>query len=245
MSMGGTRNIGAIIADEFRDDFVEKAFDDLKERERLLDLGCGSRPFRRVYDNLVAYSVGVDVPFSPHELGDVQVYAYGTSLPFCDASFNVVLCTEVMEHVPEPEKLLREVNRVLRPGGLLILTTPFLVPLHEPPYDFYRYTLYGLKYLCDKAGLSVQHINPFAEMTGVVIFFLVQTQLKFWYALSRGTKLSVIYSLYNPFIFLLVYLPQKIYVRMSRWCLKTRALRALYERMAYTTIGYGLIATKP
>lgn len=84
------------------------------------------------------------------------------------ARYDTVLCTEVMEHLPRPERLLREVDRVLKPGGHLILTVPYLCRLHEEPFDFYRYTRYGLQHLLEGEGLRVLEITP----TGSVLSFL-------------------------------------------------------------------------
>jgi len=71
-----------------------------------------------------------------------------------DASFDVVLCTQVLEHVAEPALVLAELRRVLRDGGELWLTVPFVGELHEEPHDHYRYTSYGLQGLCERAGFG-------------------------------------------------------------------------------------------
>jgi SAM-dependent methyltransferase len=69
------------------------------------------------------------------------------TLPFLDGSFDVVLCTEVLEHLTEPQRAIDEMYRVLEPGGQLLLTTRFLFPIHDAPHDYFRYTKYGLLYL--------------------------------------------------------------------------------------------------
>jgi SAM-dependent methyltransferase len=73
--------------------------------------------------------------------------------------FDLVLCTEVIEHVPEPQEVFREAARVLRPAGILVLTTPQTNPLHEVPHDYYRFTRYGLMYLAERAGLRIVTIE--------------------------------------------------------------------------------------
>jgi SAM-dependent methyltransferase len=237
------RNIGAIIVDEFREAFIHDAFESIGSRETLLDLGCGNRPFGDFYEKHVSYSVGIDMPSSFHTLS-VQVFGDATSLPFKNAVFDIVLCSEVMEHVREPEAMLREIRRVLRPGGFLVLTTPFMVPMHEEPHDYFRYTCHGLKYLCTKAELSVKKVIPFAEMNGVALSFFVETQLKFWNILSKAAGLQFLISVFNPFIMIFVYLPQKMYVATYRICEKSVRLRALINRLTHTTIGYGVVARK-
>jgi SAM-dependent methyltransferase len=174
----------------------------------------------------------------------VDVYSIAHALPFGDNEFDIVLCTEMLEHVPDPQAVLSEIQRVLRPGGRLIMTTPFLVPLHEEPYDFFRYTSHGLRHLCASASLKIELIKPFAGLTGVVISFLVQAQLKAWYMLRRAMPIPGLYSIYNPFIFLFTYLPQRLYVLLLRSMTRLVPCRRLHEKLSYTTKGYGLIAVK-
>jgi SAM-dependent methyltransferase len=77
----------------------------------------------------------------------VQVIGDAQALGICDASFDVVLCTEVLEHLPEPQRAIDEIYRVLVPGGQLLLTTRFLFPIHDAPHDYFRFTKYGLRHL--------------------------------------------------------------------------------------------------
>ncbi len=84
-----------------------------------------------------------------------DVYADGAHLPFRDATFDVVVCLEVIEHVRHPESLVAEVERVLRPGARLWLSVPFLYPIHDAPHDFRRYTEYGLRQLLATGELEI------------------------------------------------------------------------------------------
>jgi SAM-dependent methyltransferase len=121
----------------------------------LLDLGCGEQPYRDLF-NYVDHYIGLDLP--PNR--QAKVYGNGMALPFRDAVFDTVLCNEVLEHVPEPGKLMFEVVRSLKPRGVVLLTTPQTWGLHLEPYDFYRYTRYGLRYLAERSGLEVVEIAP-------------------------------------------------------------------------------------
>jgi SAM-dependent methyltransferase len=115
-------------------------------RGNLLDVGCGEMPFRHALHPDVAYT-GIDVAEAA-DFGmsgnDVVKMFDGTNIPFPDNSFDNVLCTEVLEHAIDPERLMQEMHRVLKPGGVLVLTVPFSAREHHAPYDFHRFTSYRL-----------------------------------------------------------------------------------------------------
>jgi len=123
---------------------------------RLLDVGAGEAPWRELLPKGVEY-VGVDADlsgeFGMRHLPDVTYYD-GKTLPYDDNSFDHVLCTEVLEHVPDPAAFLLDLKRVLRRGGTLILTVPWSARLHHLPHDYGRFTRFGLTALLDSAGFS-------------------------------------------------------------------------------------------
>lgn len=104
-----------------------------------LEIGTEDSAYRDWFPN----RVGINIWANPH--CDVQADAY--CLPFPDDSFEVALCTEVLEHLHTPAEALVEIGRVLKPGGKLLLTTPFAYPIHYAPTDYYRYTRFGLEHL--------------------------------------------------------------------------------------------------
>ena len=122
-------------------------------RGRLLDMGCGRRPYALIYDKLVGQSVGTEVAFSPHGTSAADAICFGEALPFEDASFDTILCTEVLEHTREPWRVMAEFARLLRPGGHVLISVPFIYPLHEKPHDYWRFTGYGLEAISRSAGL--------------------------------------------------------------------------------------------
>lgn len=128
-------------------------------RGRLLDVGCGHKPYLPLFRPYITSYTGVDVPVSIHGTESIDAGASALALPFRPDQFETVLATEVMEHVPDPSRMLSEIARVLTPGGALILSVPFHEPLHELPYDFYRYTHIGLAELMQRQGLVVEAVE--------------------------------------------------------------------------------------
>lgn len=122
----------------------------------MLDLGCGFKPYEPLFASRVTQHLGFDLPQSLDFRGSkADVTGSASQLPFADGSFDSVLCTQMLDDFPEPSVILNEITRVLAPGGVLLLTVNQLYPVHDPPYDFYRFTRYGLEYQIKKAGLSV------------------------------------------------------------------------------------------
>ena len=136
--------------------FVKKETDG-KDFETVVDIGAGKSPYRKLIhcDKYIA----VDVE-DRRGAGDVVIADVNKDIPLENNITDLVLMTEVLEHIKEPRVVLAEVYRILKPGGKLILTTPFVWPEHEAPNDFYRYTKYGLEYLLRESGYNDIKIEP-------------------------------------------------------------------------------------
>lgn len=127
-------------------------------RGAVLDVGCGGRPHEAFFAAHAGRYVGIDTPASV--LSQPDVHALASALPFEACSFDTVLCTQVLEHLAEPALCVAEIARVLRPGGHAILTAPQAWNLHEEPFDFFRFTRYGLIHLCTSVGLDTVEVRP-------------------------------------------------------------------------------------
>lgn len=128
---------------------------------RVLDLGCGMKPYRPLLGSRASAWIGLDYPMTYSGPSRADAYGDARFVPFREEVFDVVLCTEVIEHVPDPQQVFREAARVLRPRGVFVLTAPQTHPLHEVPHDYYRFTRYGLAYLARQAKLQVVTIENF------------------------------------------------------------------------------------
>ncbi len=137
----------------------------------LLDVGCGKKPYRNMLGEWVAHWIGIDYSQTAAGPSVADAYASAYALPFPEKCFDVVLSTQVLEHLAEPGQMLSEAFRVLKVGGYLVITVPQTQWLHEEPHDYYRYTKYGLAYLAGSRGFRVQRIKNF----GGVFALLGQT----------------------------------------------------------------------
>ncbi len=127
---------------------------------RLLDLGCGKAPLLGLYKPHVTEIVTMDWAQS-HGAEFVDIcHDLTQPLPLEDQSFDTVLLSDVLEHLPEPLALLKEIRRILKPGGKLLLNVPFFYGLHEVPHDYFRYTRFGLEDMAAKAQMQVVSLQP-------------------------------------------------------------------------------------
>ena len=126
----------------------------------VLDLGAGQCRYKPFFEH--ARYIGVDFAkgSSKWDYSKLDVIADISEIPFRDESVDVAINTVTMEHVNEPQKMLKEIYRILKPDGNLFLYAPMAYPEHQIPFDYFRYTKYGLKYLFEKAGFEVKSISP-------------------------------------------------------------------------------------
>ncbi|MEM1227819.1 MAG: class I SAM-dependent methyltransferase [Planctomycetota bacterium] len=141
---------------------------------RCLDAGSGRSPYRALLAHRGGSVVSIDIEDRSGPLdiqGDIQCMPQVAS-----ESFDTVLCSQVLEHVPRPWDAMAELARVLRPGGRVLLTVPHLSVIHEAPHDYFRYTRYGLAALARGAGLS----HPVVRPTGGLLCFLMHGVSAAW-----------------------------------------------------------------
>lgn len=133
---------------------------------KVLDAGAGEAPFRPLFRHTHYQSADFTKVNKPYE---TPTYVCDlAAVPVIDGYYDYILFTQVLEHLPEPANVLQELQRLLRPGGKILITGPLFFEEHEQPYDFYRYTQYGFRYLIEKVGLSIERLEWLEGYYGTV-----------------------------------------------------------------------------
>jgi SAM-dependent methyltransferase len=146
----------------------------LRAGVRLLDVGCGGQPYYPLFADVAASYDGNDVEPGPR----IKYVSPVESLPIPDESYDVVLCTQVMEHVRHPHQALREMTRVLAPGGHLLMTTHGVYPFHPHPGDYWRWTRQGFEAMFeDTEGLELVDLVPHGG-SGSAMAILLNTSIR-------------------------------------------------------------------
>lgn len=205
----------------------------------VLDAGAGHQPYR----DLFAHCTYETADFEQVEAAG-KTYLPSTyvcdlkSIPVQDARFDAVVFTHVMEHLPEPFEVLTELSRVMKPGGTIFYTAPFVYQEHEQPYDFYRYTQYGVRYLLTKARFEIEVLRPLdgtLSMVAHVLRFMMR-------------RLPWKPSDYAPgirgYLFLLAFTPFRFLARGMAALAARAAVHSRYDRGAMP-VNYMAIARKP
>jgi SAM-dependent methyltransferase len=147
--------------------FLESTLRDRVRRgANVADVGCGEQPFRSLIEQLGGSYTGIDI--AQNSVGSVDVVADIASIPLPAESFDLLVCSEVLEHVSNTTAAFAELARLCKIGGSIILTTPFAYPLHEEPQDFVRLTPYQVRECACSGGLEVAHLSTSGNELEVV-----------------------------------------------------------------------------
>ena len=202
-------------------EFLEKEYSRIPTGSKVLSVGSGGKINQLLtrFSQQRSFEV-VQLDINQYRMPDTVGDAH--RLGFGDNCFDFVIMSEVLEHVHSPHLAIQEVYRVLKDKGVLILTTPFILPIHDQPYDYYRYTRYGLAVLLKSyRNVCIQERNSYFEAIDVLWVRLLKTE----------SKMASIFSLFViPVVFFL-----------------KRPITAVLSKLIVTdsmTTGYVVVATK-
>jgi SAM-dependent methyltransferase len=145
--------------------FLQDAASTIGPGKYVLDAGAGDCPHTELFKQVIYHST--DIQQSSYQRTFISDLI---SLPIADGKYDLIACTQVLEHVREPEKVLGEFHRILRVGGELWLTAPFYFEEHEVPNDYFRFTQFGIKHLLEKVGFQIRKLEWLEGYSGTLSY---------------------------------------------------------------------------
>jgi SAM-dependent methyltransferase len=130
----------------------------LEPGDRILDVGAGSGHYRAFFRQ--QEYLAIDRGYEQKDLAGLSAVADIAAIPFAGEAIDSAVCMEVLEHVPDPFRILNEINRVLRPGAHVLVSTPLCYGEHMQPHDFQRYTRFALQEMFRRTGFEIVSISP-------------------------------------------------------------------------------------
>lgn len=207
------------ITNAILDDFISRSLTVMRaERPRatFLEIGCGDLRYREHIDEDAWTCVFTDVEFRSSE---VSVLADVQRLPFADHSFDIIMMTEVLEHIPDIDRALLEISRILSPGGVLIVTFPFNYGLHELPNDYRRWTEFNAITQFAKVGLITRTFERRGDALAVLLTIIAQLTLGAVEVLRMKPLFRPVYFVLQPIASGAIGLLSLCY--LSLWCRPT------------------------
>ena len=141
----------------------------------VLDVGCAEQPFRALIESSGQQYVGMDVV--QNRMRSVDIVSTLEDAPAPAQAFRVILCTEVVEHVVDIDLAFAGLRRLAATGGTVVMTVPFVFPLHMEPYDFRRLTLHGVRRLAADHGFSVEAATPLGGLPEVLATLIADASI--------------------------------------------------------------------
>ncbi|RXK86808.1 class I SAM-dependent methyltransferase [Filimonas effusa] len=163
---------------------------------KVLDFGCGAKPYQSLFTQAAQY-IGVDYQNEghSHENEHIDFFYDGKTLPFANGEYDAIFSSEVFEHVFNLDGIMKELNRVLKPGGSLLLTCPFAICEHEVPNDFARYSSFAIRHILEKNGFTVT--RQFKTANAVETVFQLWINYIHQYITPFVAKIPVVRSVFR------------------------------------------------
>jgi SAM-dependent methyltransferase len=193
---------------------------------RLCDLGCGKVPLYGVYKSYIKENICVDWKNTSHKSEYVDFELDLTrKLPFKKSEFDTIILSDVLEHIPNPENLFKEMKRILKKKGKILLNTPFYYWIHEEPHDYFRYTRYSLMRFARHYKFKIIQLNVVGGMPEVIADILAK----------NFVKISFIGKTLSSFVQKVAYL----FVKNTKFGKKLS-----FETTRYFPLGYFMVLEK-
>lgn len=155
----------------------------------LLDIGCGKKPYENICK--VDKYIGLEIDSEVNRKNKKADFFYdGDTMPFEDKSFDSLMSNQVFEHVFNPNEFLKEMNRVAKIDAKLLLTVPFVWDEHEQPYDYARYSSFGLKHILNENGFEV--IEYIKSNNGIEVIFQLINAYIYKTTLSKSRYINLV-----------------------------------------------------
>ena len=201
-------------------EFVKNVAISLANNSVVLDAGAGECVYKRFFQHCIYKSIDLAVGESRWNYENLDYVGPLHDMPIEDEIFDAVLCTQVLEHLEWPRESVAEMYRVLKPGGKLYMTVPMAQSEHQVPYDFFRYTSYGLESICKHAGFRDVDIIPFGGLWVRWAYELPRGMAIFPSSGIRSGNLNFLgFGLFPAkiFAFVCLRLLQTIFLRLDRF----------------------------
>lgn len=184
-------------------DFVKNVAQKIPKGAFILDAGAGESVYKRLFSHCTYKAIDLAVGESRWNYSNLDYIGPLHEMPIDNNIFDAILCTQVLEHLEWPRESVKEMHRVLKNGGKLYMTVPMAQNEHQTPYDFFRYTSYGIKSICHHAGFKDVKITPFGGLW-----------VRWAYELSRGLSIFPSTGIRNkkPRVLGIILFPVKAFV---------------------------------
>lgn len=185
------------------DEFVRRAANMIEKKSKVLDVGAGLCPYKKYFKDMVYISQDFCVNGENEwDFSHIDIKSDAHSIPAKESAFDYILCTSVLEHLKYPSLAFRELSRILRKEGRIFLVTPLTIEEHHEPFDYFRFTKYGLKLLAEDAGLKVISIKK----QGGFFIFVSQTISSFPHLYFRKKIFeNIFHIILYPFNFIIAF----------------------------------------